>query len=122
MKSFTRIYHIAPHQNRAATIALELIPEQNLVTASWAVCWGDNFSRKKGVEIALSRPETFTFRVKSYNNLLDRFFKALYYEYGGSSIPLCYLIGDPNPPCYQVTFLREKLFALQKILRSDNAY
>lgn len=81
-----RIYHLRGH-NGIASLVITVKPR--LVGSSiyrcdvkWSFCDPrDNFSRKRGVEIAKSKPWSIAFFIKDDDKLLDRFINCLIHRY-----------------------------------------
>lgn len=126
MKDYVKVFHIVADAKNAATIYLEVDPNDLVVSASWSVCRGDTFCKKTGIEIAKNREEVLIFNIKEDTNLLDRFFKALCFEIGSA-------LGTANPytaflkpsgwtPKIQVEFLHDKLQVMKRIYDPSKAY
>lgn len=74
------IRHVVYDNTKAATIVLDVAPGTKTAFMYLAVCSGDNFSRKLGVEIATSRDPVLFFKLKSLDNFKNRALAAVLNE------------------------------------------
>ena len=66
------IRHVIESNHNAATIVLEVDRETRNTYLYLSVCTKDNFSRKRGVELALSRDPVLFFKLKALDNFKRR--------------------------------------------------
>lgn len=71
------IRHIVEDNRSAATIVLEVDRETKGAFLYLSVCRKDNFCRKTGVQIALSRDPILYFKLKALDNFKTRALKAI---------------------------------------------